>query len=158
MVLKKFRICWTAYYTIRIWTYFALCTYAKKSLIEWWNCVRIFCKFCPRRSHNIITFFWSSILIFIHYHFHDISSFCINLRVFLRRPQISSRSPIRIPVTVSKEADFTKKFHPKVLFTHRCRWQNFQPSLLRLIDRLYTVIHKVQKTRMKVLPSGTVGE
>ena len=130
----------------------------KKSLIEWWNCVRIFCKFCPRRSHNIMTFFWSSILIFIHYHFHDISSFCINLRVFLRRPQISSRSPIRIPVTVSKEADFTKKFYPKVLLTHRCRWQNFQPSLLRLIDRLYTVIHKMQKTRTKVLPSAMISE
>ena len=59
----------------------------KKSLIEWWNCVRIFCKFCPRRSHNIMTFFWSSIAIFIHLHFHDISSFCINLRVFLRKLQ-----------------------------------------------------------------------
>ena len=29
---------------------------------------------------------------------------------------------------------------------------------LRLVDRLYTVIHKMQKTRAKVLPSAAVGE
>ena len=34
----------------------------------------------------------------------------------------------------------------KVLFTDRCRRQNFHPSLLRLVDRLNTVIHKTQKT------------
>ena len=44
------------------------------------------------------------------------------------------------------------------VFTDRCRWQNFRPSLLRFVDRLYTVIHKMQKTRKKVLPSATVGE
>ena len=44
------------------------------------------------------------------------------------------------------------------LFIDRCRRQNFCPSLLCLVDRLYTVIHKMQKTRMKVLPSATVGE
>ena len=49
-------------------------------------------------------------------------------------------------------------YHIKVLFTNRCRRQNFRPSLLRLVDRLYTVIHKTQKTRTKVLPSATVGE
>ena len=26
----------------------------------------------------------------------------------------------------------------KVLFTDRCIWQNFRPSLLRLVDRLFT--------------------
>ena len=46
----------------------------------------------------------------------------------------------------------------KVLFTDRCRRQNFCPSLLCLVDRLYIVIQKTQKTRMKVLPSATVGE
>ena len=47
----------------------------------------------------------------------------------------------------------------KVLFTDRCRTQNFRPSLLLLVDRLYTVvIQKTQKTRTKVLPSATVGE
>ena len=46
----------------------------------------------------------------------------------------------------------------KVLFTSRFRRQNFRPSLLCLVDRLYTVIHKMQKTRAKVLPSATTGE
>ena len=46
----------------------------------------------------------------------------------------------------------------KVLFTDHCRRQNFCPSLLQLVDRLYTVIHKMQKTRTKVLPSATVSE
>ena len=39
-----------------------------------------------------------------------------------------------------------KKRWTKVLFTDHCRWQNFRPSLLRLVDRLYIVIHKTQKT------------
>ena len=42
----------------------------------------------------------------------------------------------------------------KLLFTER----DFCPSLLRLVDTLYTVIHKTQKARTKVLPSATVGE
>ena len=46
----------------------------------------------------------------------------------------------------------------KVLFTSRCRRQNFCPSLLRLVDGLYIVIHKMQKTRTKVLPSAMTGE
>ena len=37
-------------------------------------------------------------------------------------------------------------------------WQNFGPSLLRLVNRLYTVIHKMQKTRTKVFLSATVSE
>ena len=44
------------------------------------------------------------------------------------------------------------------VFTDSCRRQNFCPSLLRLVDRLYTVIQRTQKTRMKVLPSAMVGE
>ena len=40
----------------------------------------------------------------------------------------------------------------KVLFTDCCRWQNFCPSFLCLVDRLYTVIRKTQKTRTKDLP------
>ena len=37
--------------------------------------------------------------------------------------------------------------------------KNFHPySLLLLVDRLYTVIHKTQKPRTKVLPFATVGE
>ena len=46
----------------------------------------------------------------------------------------------------------------KVLFNDRRRRQNFCSGLLRLVDTLYTVIHKIQKTRIKVLPSATVGE
>ena len=33
---------------------------------------------------------------------------------------------------------FKKVFKPKVPFTDRCRWQNFRPSLLRLVDRLHS--------------------
>ena len=51
-----------------------------------------------------------------------------------------------------------QNFLTKVLFTSRCRLQNICPSLLRLVDGPYTVIHKTQKTRMKVLPSATTGE
>ena len=62
--------------------------------------------------------------------------------------------------------DLKKKLHgtydtmngTKVLFTDHCRRQKFRPSLLGLADRLYTVIHKTQKTRTKVLPSATDGE
>ena len=46
----------------------------------------------------------------------------------------------------------------KVLFTNRCRWQNCHPSLLRLVNNNVESIYKMQKTRMKVLPSATVGE
>ena len=56
------------------------------------------------------------------------------------------------------EKNFQKNqdnFGYKVLFTDRCRWQNFRPSLLLPVDRLYTVIHKTQKTRTKVLSSAT---
>ena len=42
----------------------------------------------------------------------------------------------------------------KVLFTDHCRWQNFGPSLLRLVDRLYKLIHKMQKTRKKLFCDG----
>ena len=42
--------------------------------------------------------------------------------------------------------------------TKLLRGQNFRPSFLLLVDRLYTVIYKTQKTRTKVLPSATVGE
>ena len=42
--------------------------------------------------------------------------------------------------------------HPKKLVKYFC------PSLLRLVDRLYRVIHKTQNTRTKVLPSATVCE
>ena len=48
--------------------------------------------------------------------------------------------------------------YAKVIFTDHCRSQNFFPSLLCLVDRLDTVIHKTQKTRTKVLPSAMVGE
>ena len=47
----------------------------------------------------------------------------------------------------------------KVLFFDGFTWQNFRLSLLRLVDRLfYTVIHKTQKTKVKVLSCETVGE
>ena len=46
----------------------------------------------------------------------------------------------------------------KLQFTDCCKRQNFCPSLLHFVDRLYTVIHKTQKTRTKVLQSATVGE
>ena len=53
--------------------------------------------------------------------------------------------------------NFPKNIAIKVLFTDR-RMQNFHPSLLRLVDRLYTVIHKTQKTRTTILPSAMVSE
>ena len=43
-------------------------------------------------------------------------------------------------------------WHPwrgKVLFTSRCRRQNFRPSLLHLVDRLYTVIHCCKRLGQK---------
>ena len=36
--------------------------------------------------------------------------------------------------------------------------EKFCLSLMRRVDRLYTVIHKRQKTSAKVLPSATVNE
>ena len=47
-----------------------------------------------------------------------------------------------------------KQQQHKVLFTHRCRRQNFHPSLLPQC-RDYSLL---QKIRTKVLPSATVGE
>ena len=49
-------------------------------------------------------------------------------------------------------------YHTKVLFTDRCRWQNFCPSLFHLANNCVESIYKTQKTRAKVLPSATVGE
>ena len=54
--------------------------------------------------------------------------------------------------------DFLQEVAAKVLFTNRCRWQNFSPSLLRLVNNCVEFIYKAQKTRTKVLPSATVGE
>ena len=49
-------------------------------------------------------------------------------------------------------------FLSKVIFTDRCRWQNFHPSLLRLVNNFLESIYKMQKTRTKVLPFATVSE
>ena len=38
----------------------------------------------------------------------------------------------------------------KVLFTNHCRWQNFHPSLLCLVNHCVESIYKTQKTRTKV--------
>ena len=38
------------------------------------------------------------------------------------------------------------KFHYKVLFTYEYTWQNFRLRFLRLVNRLYSVIHKTQKS------------
>ena len=46
----------------------------------------------------------------------------------------------------------------KVLFTDCCRWQNFCPSLLHLVNNCVESIYKTQKTRTKILPSVTVGD
>ena len=46
----------------------------------------------------------------------------------------------------------------EMLFTHRYTWQNFRLSLLHLVNRLYAVIHRTQKTKTKVLPCVTMGE
>ena len=46
----------------------------------------------------------------------------------------------------------------KVLFTDRCRWQNFHPSLLHLVNNCVESIYKPQKTRTNVLPYATVDE
>ena len=45
----------------------------------------------------------------------------------------------------------------KVLFTDRCRWLNFWPSLLRLVNNCVEYLQDA-KTRTKVLPSATIGE
>ena len=37
-------------------------------------------------------------------------------------------------------------FFTKVLFTDRYTWQNFRLQFLRLVNRLYTIIHKTQKS------------
>ena len=44
----------------------------------------------------------------------------------------------------------------KVLFIDHLRWQNFCPSLLRLVNNYVESIYKTQKTKRKVLPSVTV--
>ena len=44
----------------------------------------------------------------------------------------------------------------KVLFSDHLRWQNFCPSLLRLVNNCVESIYKTQKTKTKVLPSVTV--
>ena len=46
----------------------------------------------------------------------------------------------------------------KILFTDRCRWQNFRPRLLHLVNNCVKSIYNMQKTRTKVLPSATVGD
>ena len=46
----------------------------------------------------------------------------------------------------------------KVLFIDHLRWQNFCPSLLRLVNNCVESIYKIQKTRVKVMPSATVSE
>ena len=46
----------------------------------------------------------------------------------------------------------------KVLFANCCQWQNFRPSLLRLVNNCVESIYKTQNTRTKVLPSAMVGE
>ena len=45
-----------------------------------------------------------------------------------------------------------------LLFIDRCRWQNFHPSVLRLMNNCVEFIYKTQKTELKVLSSATVGE
>mgnify|MGYP001452831514 CR=1 FL=1 len=45
----------------------------------------------------------------------------------------------------------------KVLFIDHFRWQNFRPSLSRLVNNCVESIYKTQKTKKKVLPSVTVG-
>ena len=46
----------------------------------------------------------------------------------------------------------------KVLFTNHYTWQNFHLRLLRLVNKLHAVIHKIQNSKEKVLPCVTVGE
>ena len=36
----------------------------------------------------------------------------------------------------------------EVLFSDCCRWQNFGSNLLRVVDSVYTVIHKTKKKRL----------
>ena len=52
--------------------------------------------------------------------------------------------------TKSYKSTSVKRTFTKLLSTDCCRWQNFRPSLLRLVDRLYTVIHKKQKSKAKI--------
>ena len=46
----------------------------------------------------------------------------------------------------------------KVLFTDRCIWQNFRPSLWRLVNNCVESIYKTPKTRTKVLLYARVDE
>ena len=48
--------------------------------------------------------------------------------------------------------------YAELLTIHRLLQVAKLSTLVRLLDRLYTVNHKTQKTRTKVLPSATVGE
>ena len=59
---------------------------------------------------------------------------------------------------ISQVCTFKNKFLFKVLFTDCYTWQNFRLRLWRLINRLYTVIHKMKKSKTKVLPCVTVSE
>ena len=71
-----------------------------------------------------------------------------------RKLCIESSDILKRPKNLKKIPFFLSR-HTNVLFTDRCWWQNFCPCDLRLVN---TVIHKTQKTRMKVLPFSTVGE
>ena len=73
----------------------------------------------------------------------------LKLRITFGNCKGKSRTPSQFKCSV----DVGKKsyYFSKVLFTDRFRRLNFRLSLLRLVDKLYTVIHKTQKTRTKVL-------
>ena len=49
--------------------------------------------------------------------------------------------PLKMKLSPTSEQKYTK-----VLFTYEYTWQNFRLRLLRLVDRLYSVIHKTQKS------------
>ena len=46
----------------------------------------------------------------------------------------------------------------KVLLIDHYTWQTFRLRLLHLVNRLYAVIHKTQKSKLKVLQCLTVGK
>ena len=82
------------------------------------------------------------------------------IRIFIKRVMLLNNafylefiSFTLIVGCLSQDMLINGTYFNKVLFTDRCRRRTCCPSLLHLADRLYTVIHKTQKTKMKVLVS-----
>ena len=63
-----------------------------------------------------------------------------------------------LKIFIGNNNKYAQRGVSKVLFTDRCRWQNFRPSLLLSLNSCVESIYKTQKTKTNVLPSATIGE